>query len=159
MSKLDILSNIDTVNYITQDVMTTIMNRPIVPRNNFYIADGYSCDILKTTKTKYTIVIRSAMQTLCRIVIDKDTITVRYNHTFMFTYKMKTNMFSTPLFDEPFELEEIEARYFTENCVGFNYDVQTKFDFQVMAETLSLSKDFFYVFTEYVKRQSVLDNN
>lgn len=160
MTKLDVLGNIDTVNYIVQDVISNIASRPIVPRNNFYVADGYSCDILRTTKTKFTIMIRSSMQTLCRIVIDKDSITLRYNQKFMFTYKSKTDLFSTPMFDEPFQLDEMEARYFTENCVGFNFDVSTgKFDFGIMTDTLEMGKGLYYVFQEFVKRQDVLDNN
>ena len=160
MTKLDVLGNIDTVNYIVQDVINTIMCRPIIPRNNFYVAEGYACDIMKTTKTKFAIIVRSDRQTLCKVLIDKDSITLRYNHKFMFTYKSKTKLFSTPMFEEPFALEEMEARYFTENCVGFNYEVSTgKFDFSIMCDTLSLGKDLYYVFQEYVKQQEVIDNN
>lgn len=159
MNKLDILSNIDIINYIVQDSVRNVIVRPLVPRSNFYVGDGYAVDLINTTKTKSMVRIRSThLQDLCKISLSKDEFLVRFNHQFMFQYKRKTGMYSTPLFEEPFLLEELEARFFTENCVGFNYSIDVKFDFEVMLETLELCKELHNAFLSHLERENTFSN-
>ncbi|WPK18360.1 hypothetical protein [Salmonella phage SD-2_S15] len=75
----------------------------------------------------------------------------------MLTYKKKTDMFSTNLFDEPFDLEDIEATFFTQSTMVKYTDVQ--FSADVMSETLQMIKVLFYAFEQFREERNKVNNH
>lgn len=154
---LDILGNIDTVNYFVQDALVGITSKPLQVRNNFHQGDGYIVDITEPRKNVFNInIATTGRNNIARIIIDKNEIVLRYNAKFMMFFKSKTDMFSTNLFDEPFKLEDIEAVFFTQStCFKFR-DVE--FSPDVMTETLQMLRIIYYGFNEFAQERNQVNN-
>lgn len=137
---LDVLSNIDTVNYIIQDSMNQALSKPLEFRGGFHNGDGFGVDIIKGKgSNSMNFRVRTTyLQTLCTIYMEKDCFTLRYGPKFIVKVNTKNGMVSTNLFEEPFELSEMEATFFVQNTIGFGIPLTTEFDFDTMIETINL---------------------
>ncbi|EPE1232561.1 hypothetical protein MZ16F87_51970 [Escherichia coli] len=155
---LDILGNIDTANYFIQDALFNTVQKGLDVRCNIHQGDGYFVDITETRKNVFNLNITTlTRQNIARILVNKDEIVLRYNSKFLFTYKKKTDMFSTNLFDEPFNLEDLEATFFTQNTMLKFNDVE--FSSEVMSETLQMVKVVFYAFQQFNEERNKVNNN
>ncbi|EHU8781183.1 hypothetical protein UES1_359 [Escherichia phage UE-S1] len=155
---LDILGNIDTANYFIQDALFNTLQKGLEVRYNVYQGDGYFVDILETRKNTFNVNITTfGRQNIARILVSKDEIVLRYSAKFMLTYKKKTDMFSTNLFDEPFDLVDIEATFFTQSTMVKYTDVQ--FSSDVMSETLQMIKVLFYAFEQFREERNKVNNH
>ncbi|MDS1552374.1 hypothetical protein QPL51_04885 [Escherichia coli] len=155
---LDILGNIDTANYFIQDALFNTVQHGLEVRHNVYQGDGYFVDIVEARKNTFNVNITTlGRQNIARILVSKDEIVLRYSAKFMLTYKKKTDMFSTNLFDEPFDLEDIEATFFTQSTMVKYTDVQ--FSADVMSETLQMIKVLFYAFEQFREERNKVNNH
>lgn len=134
---ISVLDNLDTVNYIVQNCVTAGRKQPLCDRNEFIVYDGYAMDVQEAKGKVYNLTIRtSTLQNLCRISFTPTQMLVRYGPKLMFLYHKKTNLYTTNLFDDAFELEEMEGAFFTQNLV-IDWGLQIQFDFAIMSETLT----------------------
>ncbi|HAN3822173.1 hypothetical protein VWJ57_05250 [Escherichia coli O157] len=155
---LDILGNIDTANYFIQDALFNTVQQGLEVRHNVYQGDGYFVDIVEARKNTFNVNITTlGRQNIARILVSKDEIVLRYSAKFMLTYKKKTDMFSTNLFDEPFDLDDIEATFFTQSTMVKYTDVQ--FSADVMSETLQMIKVLFYAFEQFREERNKVNNH
>ncbi|MFS8319811.1 hypothetical protein ACMG5I_02675 [Escherichia coli] len=155
---LDILGNIDTANYFIQDALFNTLQKGLEVRHNVYQGDGYFVDIIEARKNTFNLNVTTlGRQNIARILVGKDEIVLRYSAKFMLTYKKKTDMFSTNLFDEPFDLEDIEATFFTQSTMVKYTDVQ--FSADVMSETLQMIKVLFYAFEQFREERNKVNNH
>ena len=155
---LDILGNIDTANYFIQDALFNTVQQGLEVHHNVYQGDGYFVDIIETRKNTFNVNITTlGRQNIARILVSKDEIVLRYSAKFMLTYKKKTDMFSTNLFDEPFDLDDIEATFFTQSTMVKYTDVQ--FSADVMSETLQMIKVLFYAFEQFREERNKVNNH
>lgn len=150
---ISVLDNLNTINYIIQECMKQSIGKPIVARNAYAIGDGFAMDIrIEGKADKYNFHIRTEyLYELCRISITPDKMLVRYNSKFMFLYKPKTQLYTTNLFDEPFTLEEMEAVFFTQNCVD-GWGLQIDFDYDIMNKTLTMCRRLYDDFLISIKK-------
>lgn len=154
---LDILGNIDTVNYFIQDAIIKCSQRPLQVRSNLIQGDGYFVDLNENRKNIFNLMI-SAMNrnNIARIIIDKNSITVRYNSKFMITYKGKTNQFSTNLFEDPFDASEVGSTFFAQSTVFKFEDVN--FNAEVMQETLEKVRGLYYGFVQFIEDRDKINH-
>lgn len=143
---ISVLDNINTVNYIIQNCVEAGRTKPLREMNAFHTGDGYAMDISTGKANTMLLLVRtSTLQNLCKITFTPTQMLVRYGPKFMFLYNKKTNLFTTNLFDEAFQLDEMEAMFFTQNLV-VDWGLQVDFDCAIMADTLtkcwSLYNDF-----------------
>ncbi|SOK58314.1 hypothetical protein [Yersinia phage fHe-Yen9-04] len=133
---LNIIENIDPINYIVQDVLNNIDGLELTPRNNFYIGDGYSLDVQEVRKNSYKLKVRTNnLQDLCNIAFDKKNLIIRYSPEFFFI--QEGTELSTNLFDEMFRLEEL-PNAFRNNSTVFGLSVE--FDHTTMMQTIELCR-------------------
>ena len=133
---LNIIDNIDPINYIIQDVLSNISGRDLVARNNYYIGEGYSLDVQEVRKNVYKLKVRTQnLQDLCNIAIDKKNLVIRYSPDFFFV-QAGTNL-STNLFEGTFSLEELPEA-FKNNGEVFGLPVE--FDFETMQSTIEMCR-------------------
>lgn len=144
MRKVDVIDNLDTINYIVQDCLTMSAGKEFTPRNGFVQGDGYAMDVRNAgTKNHINLHIRTEyLQDLCRIMISPKKLVVRYSTEFLMVYNPKTELYQTNLFDEPFTLEEMEGVFFTQNCVG-GWGLQVNFNCDIMIKTLSMCRGIY----------------
>lgn len=152
---LDILKNLDTVNYIVQDCLTEGLRREISPRNAFYVGDGYAMDIISTKGNGLNFRIRTdKLQNLCTVIMEKNNIFLRYNHKFFLKYNVKNDMITCNLFEEPFELDEMESTFFMQSTIGFGIAMDFNFCFDTLAETLILSRRAYDGYSSYIQAKN-----
>lgn len=133
---LNIIENIDPINFIIQDVLSNINGLELFPRNNFYIGDGYSLDVQEVRKNVYKLKVRTeTLQDLCNIGIDKKNLIIRYSPEFFFVQAGTT--LSTNLFEGSFSLEDLPSA-FENNGEVFGLPVQ--FDYDTMQETITMCR-------------------
>ncbi len=133
---LNIMDNIDPINYIIQDVLSKINGLDLEPRNNFYIGEGYSLDVQESRKNSYKLKVRTQnLQDLCNIMIDKKNLIIRYSPEFYLMQDGST--FSTNLFDETFELEELPTAFSSNGSV---FGLGVEFDYSTMIETIQMCR-------------------
>lgn len=133
---LNIINNIDPINYIVQDVLNNITGLEIAPRNNFYTGDGYSLDVQEVRKNSYKLKVRTSnLQDLCNIAFDKKNLVIRYSHEFFFV--QNGQVLSTNLFDETFCLEDLPSA-FESNSTVFGLGVE--FDYSTMQSTILMCR-------------------
>jgi len=133
---LNIIENIDPINFIIQDVLSNINGLELAPKNNFYIGEGYSLDVQEVRKNVYKLKVRTQnLQDLCNIGIDKKKLVIRYSPEFFFV-QAGTEL-STNLFEGSFSLEELPTA-FTNNGSVFGLPVQ--FDYDTMQETITMCR-------------------
>ncbi|EOR9074160.1 hypothetical protein FOI42_RS03500 [Escherichia coli] len=153
---LDILGNIDTVNFFIQDAIINITSKPIQVRSNFYSGDGYMVDIVEVKKNVFQINILTQTRTqISRIIINKDEAVIRYNSKFMMFFKKKTGMFSTNLFDESFYSTDVESTFFTQSTF-IKFD-SIEFDSNIMSETLQCLKVLHNEFTNFIDSRNKIN--
>lgn len=137
---LDVLNNIDTVNYVVQDCMEKVFKKGLEYRMNYYVGEQYKMDVRKGP----VFTIRSNnMQTLCSVHYEKNSITLRYSHKFMITYNTKTGLAKTNLFDEVFNLKDMESTFFVQNTIGFGIPLTIDFNYDTMIETFNLCRSVY----------------
>ncbi|UYE98474.1 hypothetical protein XbC2_45 [Xanthomonas phage XbC2] len=133
---LNIIENIDPINFIIQDVLSNINGLELAPKNNFYIGEGYSLDVQEVRKNVYKLKVRTQnLQDLCNIGIDKKNLVIRYSPEFFFV-QAGTEL-STNLFEGSFSLEELPTA-FENNGQVFGLPVQ--FDYDTMQETITMCR-------------------
>lgn len=133
---LNIIENIDPINFIIQDVLSNINGLELAPKNNFYIGEGYSLDVQEVRKNVYKLKVRTQnLQDLCNIGIDKKKLVIRYSPEFFFV-QAGTEL-STNLFEGSFSLEELPTA-FENNGQIFGLPVQ--FDYDTMQETITMCR-------------------
>ncbi len=133
---LNIIENIDPINFIIQDVLSNINGLELAPKNNFYIGEGYSLDVQEVRKNVYKLKVRTQnLQDLCNIGIDKKKLVIRYSPEFFFV-QAGTEL-STNLFEGSFSLEELPTA-FENNGQVFGLPVQ--FDYDTMQETITMCR-------------------
>lgn len=133
---LNIIENIDPINFIIQDVLSNINGLELAPKNNFYIGEGYSLDVQEVRKNVYKLKVRTQnLQDLCNIGIDKKKLVIRYSPEFFFV-QAGTEL-STNLFEGSFSLEELPTA-FENNGEVFGLPVQ--FDYDTMQETITMCR-------------------
>lgn len=133
---LNIIENIDPINFIIQDVLSNINGLELSPKNNFYIGEGYSLDVQEVRKNVYKLKVRTQnLQDLCNIGIDKKNLVIRYSPEFFFV-QAGTEL-STNLFEGSFSLEELPTA-FENNGEVFGLPVQ--FDYDTMQETITMCR-------------------
>ena len=133
---LNIIENIDPINYIIQDVLSKINGLELYARNNFYIGDGYSLDVQEVRKNVYKLKVRTKnLQDLCNISIDKKNMVIRYSPEFFFIHDGAE--LSTNLFEGKFTLEELPEA-FSDNGKVFGLPVE--FDYKTMQETIQVCR-------------------
>lgn len=144
---LNIIENIDPINYIIQDILSKINGLELCARNNFYIGDGYSLDVQEVRKNVYKLKVRTKnLQDLCNIAIDKKNLVIRYSPEFFFIND--GTELSTNLFDGKFTLEELPEA-FSDNGKVFGLPVE--FDFKTMQETIEMCRR---VHSEFLRKIS-----
>lgn len=131
---IDIMDNIDPINYIITDVLSKINGLELVPRNNYIVLDGYSLDVMEIRKNSYRLKLRThLLQDLCNINIDKKTLVIRYSPKF---FLLKTgDEFSTNLFDDTFVLDELQNTFIQNDTV---FGLGVEFDYTQMVETIKV---------------------
>jgi hypothetical protein len=133
---LNIIENIDPINFIIQDVLRNINGIELSPKNNFYIGDGYSLDVQEVRKNVFKLKVRTQnLQDLCNIGIDKKNIVIRYSPDFFFV--QDGSSLSTNLFEGTFSLEEL-PNVFENNGEVFGLPVQ--FDYDTMQNTIAMCR-------------------
>ena len=134
---ISVLDNIDTVNYIIQNCVSEGRSKTLREMNAFVVGDGYAMDVQEAKGKTMNLLIRtSTLQNLCKISFTPTQMLVRYGPKFMFLYNKKTNLFTTNLFEDAFELNEIEGAFLTQN-LDVDWGLHVKFDFAIMSETLT----------------------
>ncbi len=129
---LDVINNIDPINYIIQDVLKNITGMTLVPRNNFYTGDGYALDVQEVRKNSYKLKIRTPnLQVLCNIGITKKEMVIRYSPDFFFVQKGQN--LNTNLFEDTFTVNELQEA-FEKNSTAFGLPV--RFEYSTMQETI-----------------------
>lgn len=153
---LDVLSNIDTVNYIINDGLVNAFKKPLEYRTGFYVGEGFGIDTIKGKgSNSMTFRVRTThLQTLCTIYMEKDNILIRYGPKFMFKVNMKNGMVSTNLFEEPFELSEMEGTFFVQDTIGFGLPLTVQFDFGTMIETINLCRGVHAAFISFIQAKN-----
>ncbi|WNV47184.1 hypothetical protein ENKO_075 [Klebsiella phage fENko-Kae01] len=153
MSVISVLENIDTINYIIQHCVQLSTGKELVPRNSFVHGEGYAMDVRSAgTRSHLNLHVRTDyLQDLCRIMLTPKKMVVRYSAAFMFVYNPKTALFTTNLFDEPFTLDDLEAVFFTQNCVQ-GWGLQVEFDYDTMVKTLTMCRGIYDAFLEDAKK-------
>lgn len=133
---LNIIENIDPINFIIQDVLRNINGVELAPKNNFYIGDGYSLDVQEVRKNVFKLKVRTQnLQDLCNIGIDKKNIIIRYSPDFFFV--QDGSSLSTNLFEGKFSLEDL-PNVFENNGEVFGLPVQ--FDYDTMQDTIAMCR-------------------
>ena len=133
---LNIIDNIDPINYIVQDVLSNINGLELTPRNNFYIGEGYSLDVQEVRKNSYKLKVRTQnLQDLCNIAIDKKNLVIRYSPEFFFV--QDGDKLSTNLFEGSFGIEELAEAFSTNSAV---FGLPVEFDFSTMQETIQMCR-------------------
>lgn len=131
---LNIIENIDPINYIIQDVLNNIDGLELTARNNFYIGEGYSLDVQEVRKNSYKLKVRTSnLQDLCNIAFDKKKLIIRYSPEFFFV--QDGTSLSTNLFEGRFSLDELPSA-FSDNSTVFGLGVE--FDHVIMMETIGM---------------------
>lgn len=153
---LDVLKNIDTVNYIIQEGMKQALIRPLEFRSGFFNGDGFGVDIIKGKgSNSMNFRIRTSyLQTLCTVYMEKDCFTLRYGPQFILKVKTKNGMVSTNLFDDSFELSEMESTFFVQNTIGFGIPLTVDFDFDTMIETIKLCWSVHASFISFIQTKN-----
>lgn len=133
---LNIIDNIDPINYIVQDVLRNINGLDLVARNNFYKGDGYSLDVMEVRKNSYKLKVRTEnLQDLCNIAMDKKNLVIRYSPEFFLV--QNGPFLNTNLFYDQFALEEL-PHVFEANNVMFGLPVE--FDYATMQQTIEMCR-------------------
>lgn len=146
---LDIKNNLDVVNYVVQESIKGLMNSNFEVQNNIYKSEDFGVDILSRTRKKLTVRIRNmTAMNICRIEVTDKSVCIRYTHEFMFFYDPKTDKFTSNLLEQPFELDDISAAFFTESTM-IKFDVDWIFDYDIMIETLDLCRGLYAKFIQF----------
>lgn len=133
---LNIIDNIDPINYIIQDILSNINGLELAPRNNFYVGEGYSLDVQEVRKNSYKLKVRTQnLQDLCNISIDKKNLIIRYSPEFFLV--QNGSFLNTNLFEQQFALEELPD-VFEQNSTMFGLPLQ--FEYSTMQETIQLCR-------------------
>lgn len=149
--QIDVIKNIDTINFIVQNCVKQLIGTELKPRNTAVVGDGYAVDIKVGNKNNYNLHIRTAyLQDLCRIQITPKSMFIRYTPKFCFYYTPKFDIYNTTLFTEQFSLDEMEAVFFTQNCLD-GWGLQVNFDYDIMIETLKLCERMYNDFLISIK--------
>lgn len=177
---LNILGNIDPVNYIIQDVLQNIMTKELMPKNNFFVRSSndstqstsqsestYALDIMQLKKNTLRLRIRTGnLQDLCNIQINKNTTIIRYCPEF---YIIDQNeILSSNLFSDKFSTEELEStfeRNLNESAISAT-STDSEFVFNervnVNLNNLTLLKEIIQMIrvlrTNYIKRTESTDS-
>lgn len=147
---INIIENIDPINYIMQDVLTRINGATLEPRNNFYTAEGYSLDVVQTRKNNLRLKVRtSTLQDLCNIQMDKKCFILRFSPELFFLTD-KDGMYTSSLFDDCFSLSEFEE-VLKRNDSAFGYGIE--FDVQNMVQTLELCEKLHKEFIQKISTE------
>jgi hypothetical protein len=150
---LDVLGNLDTVNYIVQEGLQSALSKSISIRNNFYEGDGFGVDVIKGKGSNaLNFRIRtSTLQTLCTVYMEKNSVTFRYSPTLILKLNTKTGTVSTNLFEEAFTLDEMEGTFFMQNTIGFGIALTDDFDCNTMIETIKMGWRVHEAFVSYIQ--------
>ena len=133
---LNVIENIDPINYIIQDVLSNISGLELAPRNNFYIGEGYALDILESRKNVMKLTVRTeTLQNLCNIGIDKKYLIIRYSPEFFFVNS--GNELTTNLFEGAFVLEDLPSAF---ESNGEVFGLPVSFDYSTMQETIIMCR-------------------
>ena len=133
---LNIIDNIDPINYIIQDVLSNINGLELAPRNNFYIGEGYSLDVVEVRKNVFKLKVRTQnLQDLCNIAIDKKNLIIRYSPEFFFV--QNGPFLNTNLFDDRFALEELPVVFEKNNTI---FGLPVEFDYGTMQQTIEMCR-------------------
>lgn len=132
---LDIINNIDPINYIIQDVLNHISGGSLSPKNNFFKGDGYFLDVEQKRKYTYVLRFRAAnLQNICSISLDKTGIVIRYNSQFFLQMANTSNgIIESNVVKAPFSLENLKAAFIESRTI---FDVGIDFDYDVMIKTI-----------------------
>lgn len=146
---IDIMDNIDPINYIITDVLSKINGLELVPRNNYIVGDGYSLDVMEIRKNSYRLKFRThLLQDLCNINIDKKALIIRYSPKF---FLLQTgNELSTNLFDDKFIIDELQSTFIQNDTV---FGLGVEFDYTQMVETIKVCTR---VHNEFLQKISAL---
>lgn len=141
---LDILSNLDTVNYIVQDCLSNCTSE-MKSRNTYYVGEGYGMDVTLQASNRMDLRVRtSALQTLCRVMYAKNMFILRYTPDFFLKYNIKTDTITCNLFEEPFSLSEMESTFFMQSTIGIGLVTDADFSFDTMSETIQLARSVYH---------------
>lgn len=149
---IQVLDNINTINYIVQDCLKHVSGSNVSARNTAVKGDGYAMDIKLGYANCYNFHIRTQyLQDLCRVYLSPRELYVRYSPKFMFGYNPKTKLFSTNLFSETFTLDDMESVFFTQNCLD-GWGLQVEFDCDIMKTTLNMCRKIHDDFVISIKK-------
>lgn len=130
---LDIINNIDPINYIIQEVLNKVNGSTLSVRNNFVTGDGYSLDVVQ--KRKNNIVLRfraSGLQNICSITLDRRGMVLRYNSEF-FLEMANSGVLESNVVTVPFTIENLSEAFVDSRTM---FDIGIDFNYDVMKETI-----------------------
>lgn len=147
---LDIISNIDPINFIIQEALEHVNGATLHPRNNFFEGDGYAIDVIQ--KRKNCIVLRfraDNLQNICTISIDKKSILLRYSPEFFLSMEnIKDGKFNSNVVPESFTLDELQNAFVKSRTP---FDIGIDFEYDVMVQTLQKCRRVHYEFINSVE--------
>lgn len=147
---LDIMSNIDPINFIIQEALDHVNGAALAPKNNFFQGEGYAIDVVQKRKNSIVLRFRAAnLQNICTISIDKKSILVRYApEFFLHMGNINDGIFSSNVVDEPFTLDELKNAFIKSRT---SFDIGVDFEYDVMIETLQKCRRVHYEFIRAVE--------
>lgn len=136
---LDIINNIDPINYIIQDVLNQVNGRTLSARNNFFKAEGYALDVVQKRKNNFVLRFRAAnLQNICSISLDKKGIVIRYSPEFFLQMENVTSgVLESNIVKVPFSIEELSQAFVDSRTM---FDIGIDFDHDVMVQTIQICR-------------------
>ena len=136
---LDIINNIDPINYIIQDVLNQVNGRTLSARNNFFKAEDYALDVVQKRKNNFVLRFRAAnLQNICTISLDKKGIVIRYSPEFFLQMEnASTGVLESNIVKVPFSIEELSEAFVQSRTM---FDIGIDFNHDVMVQTIQICR-------------------
>lgn len=136
---LDIINNIDPINYIIQDVLNQVNGRTLSARNNFFQGEGYALDVVQKRKNNFVLRFRAAnLQNICSVSLDKKGIVIRYSPEFFLQMEnAESGVLESNIVKVPFSIEELSQAFVDSRTM---FDIGIDFNHEVMVQTIQLCR-------------------
>lgn len=155
MQRINILENIDVINYAVIEAFNNINLTTIEVKNEIYKSDFFSVDTKKIRRAELLFQVRTKfLQNLCTISMSRNKLTIKYNNKFYFELQEKRKKYlltSSITGSKNLELNTLESDF---NAVFSNpFETRIDIDYAVLEEMLAL------IITQYSQYIETVEEN
>lgn len=155
MQRINILENIDVINYAVIEAFNNINLTTIEVKNEIYKSDFFSVDTKKIRRAELIFQVRTKfLQNLCTISMSRNKLTIKYNNKFYFELQEKRKKYlltSSITGSKNLELNTLESDF---NAVFSNpFETRIDIDYAVLEEMLAL------IITQYSQYIETVEEN